>query len=280
MTARILDVTPAEYHQDPCEPISLSSSTAHVLVDQSPEKAHHRHPKLANGEPFTTSENDAGSLVHALLLGADDRVVIVEEKDFKKDVAKAARDEALAKHLLPVTRPFYDRHVTVVEKLREKLAGLGYAFTGRSEVAIEWTDEGVLCRSMLDHLLLERGEWWDLKTTSDARKFKVEKHFVDFGYDVQHHAYTRAVEELDPDLVGRVRGTFLFCELEPPYALHIVQPSGMMRELGKARWAMGRRLWARCLGEKRWPGYAEGITLAEPPAYVLNRFAGQEVSGG
>jgi hypothetical protein len=274
--ARILDVTPYQYHQDPCDPISLSASMAHTLVAESPEKAEWKHPKLKNGDPFTTSENDGGSLCHALMLGADNRVVIVEHENFKTKVAQQLRDEALEKHLLPVTRPFYDRHVKVVEILREKFAKLGYEFTGRSEVAIEWNDDGVLCRSMLDHVFLDRGVWWDLKTTSDARKHKVEKHFVDFSYDIQHEAYCRAMADLEPSLVGRVEGTFLFCELDPPYAVNVVQPTGIMKELGRIRWEMGRRRWKECLESGRWGGYSDGIMRVDPPNYAIKQYFGED----
>lgn len=275
--ARILEgLSPADYHRDPCEHPSLSSSIAHVLISESPEKAFHRHPRLGHGSVVSTAEQDSGSVVHALTMGVDDRVVVIEAPDFRTKIAREQRDAALAAQLLPVTRPFYDEHRKIVEILRAKLLALGFDFTGRSEVAIEWEDEGVLCRSMLDHVFLETGQWWDLKTAADARAHRISRSFVSFGYDLQEHAYTKAVEALRPELVGRVEGTFLFVELEPPYAVNVVQPTGMMRELGRVRWERARELWRDCLTTGHWPGYADGVVRVDPPAYAVAEY----LSGG
>lgn len=282
MTARILECGVAEYHTDPCEVPSLSASMAHTLVAESAEKAFHRHPRLGNGDPVTTTPNDAGSLVHALLLGADDRVVIVEADDFRAAASRSARDAALAGHLLPVTRAFFDRYSSIAERLRERFHALGFDFTtdaGRSELAIEWRDEGVLCRSMLDHALPRRGVWWDLKTSASAHPRDVGGSMYRYGYDIQAHAYDLALTRLDPSLAGRVQGTFLFAELEPPYAVNVVRPSGLMRELGRVRWERARALWARCLSTGIWPGYAdEGVTLADPPAWAMAAELGREAA--
>ena len=39
-------ITAAQYHADPCEPLSLSSSTAWTLLNKSPKHAWSEHPKL------------------------------------------------------------------------------------------------------------------------------------------------------------------------------------------------------------------------------------------
>ena len=66
----LYDIPAAEYHADPCAPISLSRGIAHMLIRQSPEHAHWHHPKLGGHDDIkVTSMMDDGSVIHELLLG-------------------------------------------------------------------------------------------------------------------------------------------------------------------------------------------------------------------
>lgn len=266
MTARILDVTEDEYFADPCETPSLSKSIAHVLLNESPAKAYHLHPRLGGGKRKGTPSQDLGILVHALLLGSD-RVVALAVPDWKKKEARARRNAAIAQGLHPVTESAYEAAREAADGIRKQLAALGYELTGKSELAVEWREGEVLCRGRMDHVFLDRGLILDLKTTSSAKPIDCARDAFRYGYDIQWAAYTSAIAQLRPDL-PHVEMELLFCEMDPPYIVTPARLGTAFQELGRRRWAEARALWQRCLSTGQWPGYATACVEIEPPAWA------------
>jgi hypothetical protein len=287
--ARILDCTPEEYHKDPCETPSLSSSTAKKLVSESPLHAWTDHPKYGEqegddeAEASTDEEKKAfenGKLVHRLLLGKGEELVVVDAKDWRTNAAKAERDEAKAAGKLPVLIGRLDELTDIVEHLRERCRSYGYEFRGESEVPIEWYEQGaagpVLCRSMLDHVFVDDGVIWDVKTCRSANPKKIARSFVENGYDIQWRAYIRALERLRPKLTGRVEFTFLFMEIKPPFAVTPIDPPGDACEIGKRRWQRAVSLWERGLVKNHWPSYVDALHVFELPRYVVLEHLGED----
>jgi hypothetical protein len=214
----------------------------------------------------------------ALLLGtsADVLEVVHGFDNFKKAAAQEERDAVRARGRVPLLERDHDDLTLAAKKIEVRFAELGIFFDGDSEVKIEWweqTEEGsVLCRGMLDHLKRQRQIAWDLKSIVSAHPDRCQKHLEDFGYDVQHAAYTSALRWLglpSPSL------GFLFFETEPPYAVNPVRPSPSLIELGERRWGRGVRTWGRCMREQHWPGYvvdraAPWMTIGARP-YALAR---------
>lgn len=262
LRARILNVTPAAYMRDPCKVPSLSQSIAHTIVEHSPLHAWTRHPRLGAQPAPSTAAMDEGTLLHRLLLGCGSReIAVIPFDEYKSNAAKSARDEAIAAGKLPVKERAHAQAAAAAEKLRRRCAELGFPFTGRSELAIEWRERGasdgepVLCRTMLDHVLIERGVIYDLKKAANASPKNCEKSFSDRGYDIQYAAGTRALAALRPEFEGRIQFTFLFLELEPPYDVVPAQPSGELRTIGHLRWERAVLRWQECLATGKWPGY-------------------------
>lgn len=278
--ARILNCTPEQYLADPCRVPSLSSGVAHALVAESPAHAFMKHPRLggsANGSPGTKAMND-GALIHKLLLGKGKDVVVVDAPDFRTNLARTARDQALQAGRIPILRHQADAKSIVAEILKDKLLAYGYSLTGKSEVAIEWTaecaDGAVLCRSMLDHVYIDQGRIYDVKKVESANPRKLARNFVENGYDIQYAAYTRALAALRPELEGMIDMTFLFVEIEPPYSVVPVEPDGALREIGALRWERAVQLWRQCTDSNDWPGYSRERVLLEAPAYVVTQELG------
>jgi hypothetical protein len=276
---RILNCTTDEYLADPCERPSLSSGVAHALVADSPAHAFAKHPRLGGsvGNYGTKAMND-GALIHTLLLGNGKDIVVIDAPDFRTNLAKDARDSAIALGRIPVLKHQIEAKAEIAEILREKLAAYGYMFQGDSEVAIEWKDddagEPVLCRSMLDHVYINDGRIYDVKKVASANPKDIARSFYDWGYDIQFAAYTRALAALRPELEGRIDFTFLFMEIEPPYSVVPVRPDGAFREIGKLRWERSLRLWVECMRADRWPGYSSGVVTLEAPQYLVNQEIG------
>lgn len=287
--AKLLNCTPEEYHKDPCAVPSLSASTAHLMVSESPLHAWTRHPKfgsvesddeLVEAEDDDTKAKDEGTLIHKLLLGKGTEIVVVEADSFRTKAAREIRDEARASGKLPVIAAKFEAISTAANRLRAKCREYGFEFGGDSEVGIEWYETGatgpVVCRSMLDHVYVNDGVIFDVKKIRSANPKKIARAFVEHGYDIQEHAYTRAVEGLNPKLTGRVEMTFLFLEIDPPYAVVPIEPDGALREVGKQRWRRAVTLWEHCLAENRWPSYVNSKLVLEAPPYVITEHLGKE----
>lgn len=277
-TARILQCTEAEYFADPCATPSLSQSIAHTMLARSPLHAWAEHPRLGNcAEATTTKALDAGQLIHKLLLGAGREIEVVQAPDWRTKAAQQQRDEAVAAGRLPVLEHAFANAKQCTEVVLQRMAEAGVNMTdfecAQSEVSVEWR-EGVigggtvLCRGRMDKLLLgdTRAVVFDVKKIRSAEPRTCARHMVDYGYDIQHAAYTSAVRALRPDLAGRIDFLFVFIEDSQPYAITPARPDGVMREHGESRWHRAVQTWARCLSKNHWPGYAEcPISLEAPP---------------
>jgi hypothetical protein len=274
MTAEILDVSETEYRGDPGKVPSLSASIAKVLIMESPAHAYDIHPKLGNRPRKPTAAMDEGTLVHALLLGKGTEIQIIDAPDFRTKAAQEARDMATGAGRLPVLRHKLDAAEKIVSQVRERIASFGISLDGMSEVAFKWDELGedgepVACRARLDHVNLETGLILDVKKTESANPKKIARYMIDYGYDIQWAAYTRAVEFLKPELQGRVEMVFLFVELDPPYVVVPAKPAGLLREFGLKRWDRAVKLWERCLRTNSWPGYVTETAMLEPPAWMV-----------
>lgn len=281
MTAELRDWSEEEYRADPSEVPSLTQSIATTLVTQSPLHAWYQHPRLGGvPRPPTHSMND-GTAVHELLLGGG-RIVEVQYDDFRTKEARALRDDAIAAGRVPMTRPKLAELRDAAHAVHTQIRRLGFRLDGLCEQSVAWQEHTscgtVQCRGRVDHLSLERGEIIDIKTARTANPERLDWAFVDQGLDVQAAAYENALALLEPRLAGRIDVVFLFCELVPPHAVSCVRLAGSMAELGQARWARARTMWAYCLRHDSWPGYGEARVEAPPRA--LEREDQAEPHGG
>lgn len=271
MTARILNVTPTEYLADPCGRPSLSASIAHTLVTRSPAHAWCQHPRLGNIAQDSTAATDDGSIIHRLLLGDGQEIEVVDAENFRTKAAREVRDAAIARGAVPVIKEKYVGLLDVAMELSHNLAQFGLGIDGDSEVAIEFESDGVLCRSMLDHVFWDAAMVLDIKKIVSADPSTCSRHAYTYGYDIQHAAYSEAFTALKPELAGRLDFIFVFVELEPPYAVVPCRPDGVLVELGKRRWARAKEIWKRCLAKGEWPSYCDDITTLYAPGWAISQ---------
>lgn len=285
MTARILNCTEREYFSDPCDRPSLSASVANVLVTKSPLHAWCVHPKLGKQEEAEAEDTKAmieGKVIHRLILGKGEEIVVCPFNDFRSNAARAMRDEAVLNEKVPVIEHRMAELSAAADLISAKLASYGYVFDGESEVAYEWEEDGergpVLCRGRMDHVRLgdDFVDIYDLKKIVSADPLTISRHLYDYAYEIQHRAYTSCMAKLRPDAPEtKIRMTFLFMEVEPPYAVtDVVLPESFL-EIGRLRWDRAVLLWERCLRTNCWPEYRSDRPLhVEPQPYVLTREIG------
>jgi len=277
MKARILDITAEQYHADPCETPSLSSSVAKLLVDKSPLHAWSAHPRFGGCRHESTKAMDRGTLGHRLLLGKGAEYVSLDFDDYKTKAAQSARDHARECGKLPVLARALESAMEMAERHRTGLAAYGVVLGPDSEVALEWrekvflSDREIVCRSMFDNVDFDAAVVRDLKIVTSAHPDVVSKNIVSYGYDIQYASYTSALQTFRPEHAGRVDFLFLFCESEEPYAVQPYRLDGSFREHGQRRWDRAVRIWDECLRSGKWPGYSEEIASVAPPQWAMAR---------
>lgn len=276
-TAFIPEFDQARYFADDIDQAqpSLSSSIAELLVNDCPARAFHHHPKLGGYRKKESDEMSKGSIVHTLLLGNGKAFVELDFPDFRTKAAQIARDNAKGQGLIPILRHKKRELDYAVIGIRERFVELGVSFDGSiCEGVMLWEEEAddgtiVQCKAMLDSVragpysvLLQ-----DLKSTESAKPADCAKSMINYGYDIQHAAYTSGARKVWPAVEGRVGMQFVFCELEAPYLVSPLEPDGSMMELGERKWRRAINLWAECTRTGQWHGHVkpgERVRLAAP----------------
>ena len=290
MLARILNVTEAAYHADPCVSPSLSSSIAHTLVTQSPRHAWLEHPRLGGSKDAITKRTktmDEGAILHKLLLGAGAQFEMVVADDWRTKDAKEARMAIEEGGKIAILAKNFEKLRTAADRIFQNAKNQGFPLIGQPEVAIEFVDYAdqiqrkrqILCRCRIDLIGLNH-VLYDVKKVDSANPKDLQRKIVDYGYDMKATAYIRAYEQLVPEALGRTDFVFLFCEPDPPYEVVPARLDGYHIEIGRRRWNKALTLWDKLLteGSYPWPGYADGAITLVPPQYVINQELGDEAA--
>lgn len=268
----------AQYHTDPCEAPSLSSSIAYQLVAKSPAHAWLAHPRLGAKPSPSTPAQDEGSLFHELILRGPDeamqRLVIVSADNWRTKAAQEKRDAAREQGKLALLEHDFEQALRSSIEILARFRELGVVLSGLSEVAAFWEEHAsdgtlVQCRGMFDHVLRAEGVIYDLKKSRTAHPKAIRKHVEGYGYHIQATAYRRALEQIEPGLAGRVRFQWLFIEAQPPYGVTLAEPAGSMRALGDAYWSQAVDTWANCLATNEWPAYSREVQRIEASPWAL-----------
>lgn len=280
MTPRLLDIDANTYHADEvADQPTLSASTIHTLLSQSPAHARANHPRL-NPDYTRTEESkfDVGNVAHALLLqGIEVAEVIVGYTDWKKQAAREARDLARAHGRVPMLAHQATEVYAMVNAVRDQLAAFGVSplpFTdGTAERTLVWDEAGVACRARIDWLHDSLGAIDDLKTTSrSAHPLAFEKNLYSYGCDVQVALYLRGMKALGASPEWR----WVVVETTPPYALSVITPTAAVLALGDAKVDAALALWRTCLETDTWPAYPTQVCYAELPAWEEARWLARE----
>lgn len=199
-----------------------------------------------------------------------------EWQDWKRGDAQAAKRKIIAAGMIPLLPKHARMLKASVRKIQMQLDALGIRFEGQSEVAARWTEQTsdgqdeVECWGAFDHLIIRPNgaTIYDLKIERSAHPDKIRRSLYDFGSDIQAAAYTRALEAARPELAGRVRFVFVFCEPTSGVVTPITL-AGDFEALGNARWQRAIDTWARCLRQERWPAYTSEVVTISAPDWAM-----------
>lgn len=274
-TARRLECTTEQYFADNIGELvpTLNQSTATEILNKSPLHAWLHHPKGGGRRRRTTEAMTTGSLVHSLLLDGGKGLTVLDFADYRTKAAQAARDAAIAARTTPVLASKVEEGKWTAKVLREKLLARGVDLAAcEPEVKVVWTEptpHGVItCRAMMDAVDWTNGIVYDLKTADSVKPQRLERSLLEYGYDIQAHAYPRALDLLVPELAGRWVFKWLAVEVDEPHAVTVAHPDGVVRQVGSQRWADACADWARCLSTRQWPEYAESEIALTLPSWA------------
>jgi hypothetical protein len=284
------DLPENEYFSDPCEVPSLNSSTAKVLIAQSPAHAWQAHPRLGGKGAAVEEADDQDALdhgvaLHSLLLGTGARIVRIDADSFRTKAAQELRDDARNSGRVPMIARKFDDIQCTAAALHERFAEFDFdPAAGTKEASVFWGEQPqtgtleVQCRGRIDHLDLANLRIWDLKSCRSAHPRAVQRHVYEYGYDIQRAAYVSACDHIWPEVAGRWDFWFMFFETSPPFACFPCRLDGTFRELGNRRWRRAVDIWSACTTTGVWPGYSRGGVAELPaPEWALNRDMEEQV---
>jgi hypothetical protein len=254
---------------------TLSASIAHLLLARSPAHAWQAHPRLNPAwAPESNEAAEIGSAAHALIVGGEQRIRVIEADDYRTAAARAARDAALASGRVPVLRSRLadlDGMLQVFRRVQQQWEGddpppLEESEDAEREVTLVWIDDG---RAWLK----ARPDWYhrqlflvdEYKTTSDAGPAWARRTAWMSGYDLQAALYRRALGTR----IVPTRVRWIVQETRPPYAVAMYEPSALALEYAHRRLDRAIALWRQCLSENCWPAYPTSVQVIDPPAWEV-----------
>lgn len=274
-----LTIAADEYHAGTDETPRLSSSIAHILCSHSPLHAWTAHPRL--NPHYSRVEDpkfDVGRVAHSVLLEGEDVVYVIHEADYRKTVAKEAREYARSLGKVPLLSHHRDEVDRMVEAVREQIAAHEadppLFADGKPEQTLLWEEDGVSCKARLDWLRTDLATIDDLKTTGrSANPDAYARALFGVGGEIQAAFYRRGVEKVTGE---RPVFRWVVVETSPPYALSVITPGADVLALGEAKveWALKR--WRLCMESGKWLGYGTDVHEAELPGYEEARWLERE----
>jgi len=269
----VYDLPAEEYHADPVEGGSLSSSGARKLLAPSCP-ALFRYEQ--DNRPTPTADMNLGSAAHKVVLGAGADLVLIEADNYRTKAAKEQRDQAHADGLIPLL-PHEHAVVTAMAKaLREHptAAALLGRREGKPEQSLFWQDDRtkVWRRALIDFLPTPKpGRMLlaDYKTCPNADRESIAKSVHQFGYHQQAAWYCDGVKALG--LAADAVMLLVFQEKTPPYLVTVVELDVVAMDIGAARNRQAIDLYRQCTESGRWPGYADDVIRIPLPAWAEAR---------
>jgi hypothetical protein len=273
----IYRLTNDEYHADPVPGGSLSSSGARRLLPPSCpavfryEQEHGRPPKR---------EFDIGHAAHQLVLGEGPDLEVIDADNYRTKAAQEQAKEIRARGGVPLLTAEHDQVVAMAAALREHpvASALFDPDNGLPEQNLFWNDArtGIMRRARIDWLP-ERGTGRliasDYKTCHSADPDALAKAVHNFGYHQQADWYLDGIRNLG---LGDEDAAFVFVcqEKNPPYLVTVIEVDAMALRIGAIRNRRAIDIYARCIAEDHWPGYATDIALVSLPPWAERQEGG------
>ena len=258
-------MTDAEYHGDPVEYGSISSSGARTLL---------KSPALYQWERTHRVEKttyDVGHAVHAAVLGVGADVVLLDFETYRTKAAQEAKADVYADGKTPMLTKDYAPVVAMSEAvLAYPPARALLEKPGKSEQSLFAPDPetGVWLRARIDRLPdQDNGQpiAIDLKTSVSANPNEFAKSAAEYGYDIQGEWYKHALRLTRGDDADFL---FIVVEKTAPYLVSVIELDAEFAAIGRARMRRSIDTFKTCRDADEWPGYEPIVHLVDPPRWL------------
>lgn len=272
----VYDLPAEQYHADPVEGGSLSTTGARMLL---PPSCPAKFKYWRDNPEEHKADYDFGHAAHELVLGRGPGIVVVKAKDWRTNAAKDAREQAYADGKAPLLEADYQIVLAMAAALRAHphASKLLAPDSGGAEQTMVWRDErtGVMRRALVDHLphnATLRGRYVlpDYKTAKSAAPEAIRKAIADYGYHIQGDTYLSGMRALGIDDAPAF--VLVVQEKTPPYLVTIAEPDRDALRIGAKQNREALELYAECVANDHWPGYSSEVELLPLPTWYENQF--------
>lgn len=270
----LYEMPDAEYQADPCEVISLRSSTAWLIHDKTPAHAFHSCSRLNPAfKPENKRHFDIGKAAHTLLLGRGADYAIVHETDYRKRDARDTKEQIIAAGKTPLLAAEAEQVKAMSKAANRQIQTMIDAGTiaaspfdsTQTEKVIVWLDQGVMCRAMLDGLSIDGEIVSEYKTEGETAapatwQWKARR----MGYIFRLAFYRRGLEALK--IAYSPTFNIFVQEKTAPFLLALYRIDDELLARADADVIAAMKRWRRCLETSAWPGYdvnGYDLTLSE-----------------
>lgn len=260
---------------------AFSSGLGQRILAQSPLHAWVESPWNPDRERDDSGTADIGTFAHAMLLeGGTDALVICPFDDWRKNDAKAMRDDARAAGKLPILQAKVPEVQAMVEAakhfiLESEVTGL--FDTGTPEQTLVFEAGGVLCKARPDWLADDRKICLSYKTTAGSAQPNAWIRTQLPGYDMGIVLYERCVRAATGTEQTRV--VTLVQEQSAPWSCSLVGLSPAWQAMAESKLNLALATWSACLKSGKFPAYPTRICWAEPKPWMMAVAEEQELEG-
>lgn len=271
----VINMPEKVYHADPVKSGSLSYTGMKQLL-KSP--AHYRH--YIDQPREEKKVFDIGTIVHALVLGTPLDVTVIPEKLLASNGAastKAARDfiaEARADGFIPIKAD----ELIPLEEIAESVlayptARALFEHDGPTEYSMfaPDPDSGVWIRGRADKVseFENKTVLVDLKTAPSADPKEFTQQVAAFRYDLQAWVYGNLYQQTAIEAVEIPEMLFVAVSKTAPHLVSVNRVDWAFEALAEQSMKIAINRYQDGQDTGNWPGYAEGVHLLEPPAWLI-----------
>lgn len=269
----VYDLPREFYHGDAAVGPSLSASGAKTLVESCPAVFWHESYLNPTREADNKTDFDIGNASHLIMLEPEQwgaRVVEIDADDYRKAVAKEARDAAYAAGKTPLLPKHRDKIIAMHDALMKHPVASKAFLGGKCEQSYFCRDTktGVWLKARPD-FMPDHGTWIvDYKSTGSANPREFKKRAWDNGYAQQAAWYldvAEAVTGLRPDEFW-----FVAQETSAPHLVSVCKLDERALSWGAILNRRAIDVFDRCVKANDWPGYRDPLKPDRDAAFVIS----------